>query len=137
MFDRKIVFSEDDQPVKSIIMVEFKKPMLNNYTMEKNPLLQCFEMVEDVRSSKFLDPTTGRPISVSNRHIPAYCYIICDITESLKRVLKTFQALITPDEQGYYGCGVVGQLSEQIWRLQVPARNSDRQKRSSKSCADA
>jgi hypothetical protein len=35
MFDRKIVFSEDDQPVKSIIMVEFKKPMLNNYTMEK------------------------------------------------------------------------------------------------------
>lgn len=103
MFDRKIVFSEDDQPVKSIIMVEFKKPMLNNYTMEKNPLLQCFEMVEDIRSSKFLDPTTGRPISVSNSHIPAYCYIICDITESLKRVLKTFQALITPDEQGYYG----------------------------------
>jgi hypothetical protein len=103
MFDRKIVFSEDDQPVKSIIMVEFKKPMLNNYTMEKNPLLQCFEMVEDIRSSKFLDPTTGRPISVSNKHVPAYCYIICDITESLKRVLKTFQALITPDEQGYYG----------------------------------
>jgi hypothetical protein len=103
MFDRKIVFSEDDQPVKSIIMVEFKKPMLNNYTMEKNPLLQCFEMVEDIRSSKFLDPTTGRPISVSNKHIPAYYYIICDITESLKRVLKTFQALITPDEQGYYG----------------------------------
>ncbi len=77
--------------------------MLNNYTMEKNPLLQCFEMVEDIRSGKFLDPKSGRPISVATKDIPAFCYIVCDITDSLKRVLKTFQAFITPDNQGYYG----------------------------------
>ena len=77
--------------------------MLNNYTMEKNPLLQCFEMVEDIRSGKFLDPKIGRPISVATKDIPAYCYIVCDITDSLKRVLKTFQAFIAPDNQGYYG----------------------------------
>ncbi len=102
LFDRKIIFG-DEQPVKSIILVEFKKPMLNNYTMEKNPLLQCFEMVEDIRSGKFLDPKSGRPISVATKDIPAFCYIVCDITDSLKRVLKTFQAFITPDNQGYYG----------------------------------
>jgi hypothetical protein len=103
LFDRKIVFGDGEQPIKSIIIVEFKKPMLNNYTMEKNPLLQCFEMVEDIRASRFLDPKTGRPISVASKDIPAYCYIICDITETLKRVLKTFQAFMTPDNQGYYG----------------------------------
>lgn len=102
MFDRKIVFG-DEQPVKSIILVEFKKPMLNNYTLEKNPLIQCFEMIEDIRTGKFLDPKTGRPISVASKTIPAYCYIVCDITETLKRVLKTYQALSTPDQQGYYG----------------------------------
>jgi hypothetical protein len=75
--------------------------MRNDYTLNDNPLSQSMELVEDVRAGRFLDPRTGRNISVANDEIPAFCYIICDITESLKKVLKTFQALRTPDNQGY------------------------------------
>ncbi len=103
LFDRKIIFGENEQPINSIITVEFKRPMRNDYTLNDNPLSQSMELVEDIRAAKFLDPRTGRNISVANDEIPAFCYIICDITETLKKVLKTFQALRTPDNQGYYG----------------------------------
>jgi hypothetical protein len=103
LFDRKIIFGENEQPINSIITIEFKRPMRDAYTPNNNPLLQSMELVEDIRAGKFLDAKTGRNISVANGKIPAYCYIICDITASLKKVLKTFQALLTPDNQGYYG----------------------------------
>jgi hypothetical protein len=103
LFDRKIIFGENEQPINSIITVEFKRPMRDDYTPNDNPLLQSMELIEAIRAGKFLDPKTGRNISVANDKIPAFCYIICDITATLKRVLKTFQALPTPDNQGYYG----------------------------------
>ena len=77
--------------------------MLNNYTWRK---------IRSCSASKWLkifglaNSWTLRS-AVQSRSRPrifhAYCYIVCDITDSLKRVLKTFQAFITPDNQGYYG----------------------------------
>ena len=37
------------------------------------------------------------------RRSPHFCYVISDITPTLKRVLKTIDATPTPDNQGYYG----------------------------------
>jgi len=54
-------------------------------------------------------PTTGDPgrakcaPEVATPQIPAFCYIISDITPTLKKVLKTDDAILTPDNQGYYG----------------------------------
>ena len=40
---------------------------------------------------------------LANENIPAFCYIISDITPTLTHHLDTLDALPTPDSQGYYG----------------------------------
>ena len=102
IFDRKFAFAEGEQPISSIVVVEFKRPERNDYKPSDNPLLQSFEMVREIRSSRFKDHK-GRPISAANDKIPAFCYVICDITETLKNALAFADAIATPDGQGYYG----------------------------------
>jgi hypothetical protein len=83
--------------------VEFKKPERNDYyKIGDNPLQQSFEMVEEIRASSFKDHK-GKSIAAANDKIPAFCYVICDITETLKKSLAFADAIATPDGQGYYG----------------------------------
>jgi hypothetical protein len=98
IYDRKLIYGEGDQPISSIIVVEFKRPERDDYTQDDNPVLQSLELVELIRDGKW-----GRKISVSNERIPAFCYVISDITPSLKKVLGAVDAIPTPDNQGYYG----------------------------------
>lgn len=102
IFDRKMAFAEGDHPINSIVIVEFKRPQRDDYTLGENPLGQAAEMVELVRLGRF-KTEQGRPISAANEKIPAYCYLIADITPSLQKVLEGFDAIRTPDHQGYYG----------------------------------
>ena len=102
IFDRKIVFADGEQPINSIVTVEFKRPQRDDYTTDDNPLTQSFDLLADIRSGNFRDHR-GRPISVATNTIPGICYVICDLTPTLKRALKYLQAEITPDGQGYYG----------------------------------
>jgi hypothetical protein len=102
IFDRKIAFTEGEQPITSIMVVEFKRPQRDDYKGDDNPLTQSFEMITEIRSGKFKDHR-GRPISVAGDKIPASCYVICDLTPSLQKVLLNLDAEITPDKQGYYG----------------------------------
>lgn len=101
IFDEQIVFTEGEHPINSIITVEFKRPGRDDYTGNDNPVNQSFRLIEQIRSGKF--KIKGRTILISNEKIPAIAYSICDITPSLKQVLKDLDATETPDKQGYYG----------------------------------
>ena len=102
IFDRKIVFADGEQPINSIVTVEFKRPQRDDYTTNDNPLTQSFDLLADIRSGNFRDHR-GRPISVATNTIPGICYVICDLTPTLKKALKYLQAEMMPDGQGYYG----------------------------------
>jgi hypothetical protein len=105
IFDRKIVFSEpveDSSPINSVVVIEFKKPQRDDYTDEKNPLLQVFDQINDIRNGQIMNEA-GRPIRASNTTIPAFAYIICDITPKLEKILKHSDATSTPDGLAYYG----------------------------------
>ena len=102
IFDRKLAFAEGEQPISSVVVVEFKRPQRNDYKIGDNPLLQSFQMVEQMRAGTFTDHK-GRPVSTANDKIPAFCYVICDVTPSLRRALEAFDATVMPDNQGYYG----------------------------------
>lgn len=91
----------DEHPINSITTIEFKRPGRNDYNDKDNPIRQAFRLIDDIRNGKF--KISGRPISVANDKIPATAYCICDITETLKVILKDFDAQPTPDNQGYYG----------------------------------
>jgi hypothetical protein len=105
IFDRKVAFSEpveDASPLNSVVVIEFKKPQRDDYTDEKNPILQVFDQIADIRSGSALNDV-GRPIRTANSMIPAFAYVICDITPKLEKILKDTDATQTPDGRAYYG----------------------------------
>jgi hypothetical protein len=105
IFDRKIAFSEpveDTSPINSVVVIEFKKPQRDDYSDEKNPVYQVFDQINDIRAGQVLNDA-GRPIRVANTKVPAFAYVVCDITSKLHRMLKNFDAMPTPDGLAYYG----------------------------------
>ncbi len=101
IYNNTLAFGDGSTPLTSVVIVEFKKPMRENYS-EEDPLTQAFRMVRDIHAAKLLDKN-GRPIRPASNQIPAYCHIICDLTTSLETKLKDMGAMPTPDNMGYYG----------------------------------
>lgn len=101
-FDQEYLLGDGPQPLTTLTVVEFKRPMRNDYTGDQNPLSQVFEVVEQVRAGNKLD-ANGRPIAVASPDIPTTCYVVCDLTPKLKKVLKDREATLMPDGQGYFG----------------------------------
>jgi hypothetical protein len=102
LFDREIPLSESKGPLTSLTIVEFKRPERDDYTGTDNPISQVAELVERVRTGRAKDGE-GRTIDVASPDIPTNCMIVCDITPSLERELKKWDATKTPDKQGFYG----------------------------------
>lgn len=105
IFDRKLAFAEDAQegaPINSIAVVEFKRPQRDDYEEEENPLKQVLDQIQDIRSGQFKN-RRGRPIAVANEKIPAYAYVVCDVTPTLRQVLIDRDAKGTPDGLMFYG----------------------------------
>lgn len=101
VYNNTMAFGDGSTPLTSVVIIEFKKPMRENYS-EEDPLTQAFRMVRDIHDSKLLDKN-GRPVRPASDKIPSYCHIICDITSALEIKLQNMGALRTPDNQGYFG----------------------------------
>jgi hypothetical protein len=105
IFDRKIAFAEgagEGAPISSITVVEFKRPQRDDYTEADNPLKQVLEQIQTIRSGQF-KTEHGRPIPVANEKIPAFAYVICDITPRMRQTLVDRDAKGTPDGLSFYG----------------------------------
>ena len=104
ILNNAFAFSEDnDAPYQSISIVEFKKPERDNYVdndEKKNPLDQVEQYVEDMIGGKVKN-RKGRTINITNQ-TPFYIYIVCDLTESLCKILERREFMKTPDGLGYY-----------------------------------
>lgn len=101
-FNRKFTLSEGKGPLTSLTIIEFKRPMRDDYTDEDNPLRQVALALTDIRSGGALDDE-GRPIKLAGDDIPTNCFIICDITPRLKMTLGAWDAMPMPGGDGYYG----------------------------------
>ncbi len=102
IFNEAISFSDKDSQFNSITIIEFKKPNRNDLKPDdKNPIHQVLRYVEDIKSGKKIR-ANGRPFgNVSNTAF--YCYVIADMTDSLKQDAKFAGLRITPDGEGYFG----------------------------------
>ena len=105
IFDRRIAFAEgasEGAPIASVTVVEFKRPQRDDYTDKENPLTQVIEQIQLIRSGQFKNDA-GRPIATMGDRIPAFAYVVCDITPKLRDVLIDRDARGTPDGQSFYG----------------------------------
>lgn len=90
----------DDKPYSSITIVEFKKPMRDDYTDADNPISQVTNYAVEILENKAIDKN-GRPISVRT-DTPFYAYIISDLTPKIRKLAEGGGYTKLPDNDGYF-----------------------------------
>lgn len=101
IFDSPFAFTdESEQPFRNITIIEFKRPGRESYGDSENPIQQVIEYMDDFTNGK-IKTKDGLTID-GNSNIRFFCYILCDISEKLKKYIKQYDFQETPDGQGYY-----------------------------------
>ncbi|MDH4983827.1 ATP-binding protein [Hyphomicrobium sp. D-2] len=86
----------------TVVIVEFKRPMREDYSKGKDPVQQVLHYVKTLKSAKGLKDVRGKAIRGINDGTAFHCYIVCDITDELEeRIIGRLQK--TPDGEGYFG----------------------------------
>jgi hypothetical protein len=101
IYNNPSMLVNDDQPFSSVTILEFKRPLRNDFTDEDNPITQVYEYAEKLKSGKAID-RHGRPIQI-REHTPIYAYILCDPTPTLTTQARFGHLKPTPDGLGYVG----------------------------------
>jgi len=101
-YNNSFAVVDDEAPYNSgIVIFEFKRPMRDDYEGQENPITQVYNYITEIGLGK-TRTKDGRLINVSQR-TPFYCYIVCDITPTLKRQAENYGLKLTPDNLGYIG----------------------------------
>lgn len=104
VYDNPLLVNDGDNlPLASITVVEIKRPMRNDASTgeEKDPIEQALGYLKRVRNGA-VATASGRLIPNSD-DIPGFCYVICDITSTIKARCDFLDLRITYDKLGYFG----------------------------------
>ncbi|MBX3707732.1 MAG: sensor histidine kinase [Pseudomonadales bacterium] len=104
VYDQPILVSEGSSlPLASIVVVELKRPMRNDMASgeEKDPIEQTLSYLKKIRDGN-VRTAAGRQIPNSS-DIPGFCYILCDLTESMRNRCEIHGYTRTSDYLGYFG----------------------------------
>lgn len=104
VYDNPLLVNDGEKlPLASITVIELKRPMRNDAKSgeEKDPIEQALGYLKRVRNGS-VTSHSGRPIP-NSENIPGFCYVICDITPSIKDRCDLFNLKVTADKLGYFG----------------------------------
>ena len=100
IFNKPFVFSNDNKPYESIVLIEFKRPMRDDYSDEENPIQQINRYAREIIQGTVRDKNERefdlRP------NTPIYAYIICDLTKKLKAYATDAGYKPLPSGDGYF-----------------------------------
>jgi hypothetical protein len=100
VMNRPGAFAEsNEQPLGSIVVVEFKRPERTDH--DQSPIEQVYGYINDIIAGK-VKTQTGRTVNV-NASTPFYAYIICDLTDKIRYYAQNAAFKLTPDGLGYFG----------------------------------
>lgn len=92
--------SDEDQTIR---IIEFKRPGRDDYTENNNPINQIFDYIDALQDGKIVTPKGKKITDINDRSI-FYCYIVCDLTNTLKRIIERKGIFKPhPDGRGYFG----------------------------------
>ncbi|RNL90115.1 hypothetical protein ED312_06735 [Sinomicrobium pectinilyticum] len=100
IFNKAHILNEDTKPYSSIVIVEFKRPMRDDYTEEENPINQINKYAREIINNDVLDKD-GRPFDI-REGTPLYAYIISDLTPKLRQFAQDQNYTLLPDNNGYF-----------------------------------
>ena len=89
--------------IDKLLITAVKRPMRNDAEAgeDKDPIEQALSYLEEVREGK-VKFANGRLIPNPSK-IPGYCYVICDLTDSIINRCKAMDLTVTNDHMGYFG----------------------------------
>lgn len=93
-------FANDNKPYQSIVLVEFKRPMRDDYTDEENPIQQINRYAREIIEGEAKDKH-NREFDF-RENTPIYAYIICDLTKKLKSYAKDGGYRPLPSGDGFF-----------------------------------
>lgn len=102
VFNRPLALNDrpESERIESIVIVEFKRPGESSVNGDKNPVDQILEYIELIREGK-AKTRKERPIQTSSSAY-FFGYVVCEIDEALKKILKRKNMKTTPDERGMF-----------------------------------
>jgi hypothetical protein len=103
VFDNPMLVSEGQNlPPAALIVVELKRPMRNDASQgeQKDPIEQALGYLDRIRQGK-VQTANGRLIPGSE-NIPGFCYVLCDLTQTVVQRCKIHDAIRTSDGLGYF-----------------------------------
>ena len=104
IYDNPLLVNEGESlPLASLTVVEIKRPMRNDAAAgeEKDPIEQALGYVNRIRQGSVLTKS-GRAIPNAS-DIPAFCYILCDLTNKMNDRCKMHDLTLTSDKMGFFG----------------------------------
>src|SRR5690554_1447966 len=104
VFDTPLLVSDQiNFPLAAITVIEIKRPMRNDMREgeDKDPITQALGYVKHVREGQ-AKTKSGTLIPRSN-DIPAYCYILCDLTPTMINRCNISGLTMTADGMGFFG----------------------------------
>lgn len=100
-YDQAYVVRDKNNAVAEITIVEFKRPMRDDYTEDNNPIIQVINYIKAIRAGLRKD-FKGRPV-VNSENTPAFCYIVCDLTPTLVEIAKGRDYWFNANNTGAFG----------------------------------
>lgn len=82
IFNKPFALSDSEKPYSSIVLVEFKRPMRDDYADDENPISQITKYTRELIQNKVVDKS-GRQFDL-RANTPIYSFIICDLTPKLR-----------------------------------------------------
>jgi len=125
IFNSPFAFVDNSMPFSSMVIIEFKRPMRHNYPSDSNPFEQLYGYIRKIQDGNVTDKH-GRLISVT-QNTPFYSYIICDLTNKVRRLAENQDFTEAPDKMGYFKYH--GQLRSYIEIISYPKLLEDAKKR--------
>lgn len=100
VFNKPFAFSNDNKPYQSIVLIEFKRPMRDDYNDEENPISQINRYAREIIAGETKDKN-NREFDF-RENTPIYAYIICDLTKNLKSYAKDGGYKQLPNGDGFF-----------------------------------
>ena len=100
IFNKPFAFANDEKPYESIVLIEFKRPMRDDYSDKENPIYQVNRYAREIIEGEVKDKN-NREFDL-RENTPIYAYIVCDLTKKLKAYAKDAGYKPLPDRQGFF-----------------------------------
>jgi hypothetical protein len=100
IYNKPFAFSDNEKPYSSIVIIEFKRPMRDDYNENYNPINQINSYARQIITGESKDKS-GREFDLRTK-TPIYAYIVCDLTSKMRALAENAGFTQLPDNNGYF-----------------------------------